>query len=87
MRFIDILFIGITTIVGNKLHSLLTLIGIIIGIASVLAMIAIGNGAKEVIRQDIEKLGGLNVFTLYRTTSKFEMGENSLRAESEQGVL
>ena len=33
-------------------------------------MIAIGDGAKEIILEDIEKLGGLNAFTLYRASSK-----------------
>ena len=59
----------------NKTRSFLTMLGIIIGIASVLAMIAIGDGAKEVVLQDVQKLGGANQFTLYRR-SKVRIGRN-----------
>ena len=59
MRIIEGIFIGIAAIRSNKLRSLLTMLGIIVGIASVLAMIAIGDGAKEIVQQDVQKLGAL----------------------------
>ncbi|MYG00149.1 FtsX-like permease family protein, partial [Candidatus Poribacteria bacterium] len=43
-------------------------LGIIIGVASVLAMISIGDGAKEIVLQDAQKLGGVNQFTMYRSS-------------------
>ena len=70
MRFLEDISVGIKALLRNKLRSLLTMLGIIIGIASVLAMIAIGDGAKEIILEDIQKLGGLNTFTLYRVSTK-----------------
>lgn len=66
MRIIEGIFIGIAAIRSNKLRSLLTMLGIIIGIASVLAMIAIGDGAKEIVQQDVQKLGGANKLVMYR---------------------
>ena len=66
MRIIQGIFIGIAAIRSNKLRSLLTMLGIIIGIASVLAMIAIGDGAKEIVQQDVQKLGGANKLVMYR---------------------
>ena len=74
MRFLDSISVGIKALLINKLRSLLTMLGIIIGIASVLAMIAIGDGAKEIILEDIQKLGGLNTFTLYRVSTKLVDG-------------
>jgi len=71
MRFIEALSIAIKALLTNKLRSFFTMLGILIGIASVLAMIAIGDGAKQLIIQDIEKIGGLNVFTLYRPPYKW----------------
>ena len=41
------------------------MLGIVIGVASVLAMIAIGDGAKLLVLEDLEKLGGANHFRLY----------------------
>jgi putative ABC transport system permease protein len=46
------------------------MLGIIIGVASVLAMIAIGDGAKMIVLQDAQKLGGVNQFTMYRSSHK-----------------
>ena len=66
MRIIEGISIGISAIRSNKLRSLLTTLGIIIGIASVLAMIAIGDGAKEIVQQDVQKLGGANKLVMYR---------------------
>ncbi len=70
MRIIEGVSVGISAIRSNKLRSLLTMLGIIIGVASVLAMIAIGDGAKAIVLQDAQKLGGVNQFTMYRSSHK-----------------
>ena len=70
MRLIEGLSIGISAIRANKMRSLLTMLGIIIGVAAVLAMIAIGDGAKIIVMKDAQKLGGANQFTMYRTWYK-----------------
>ena len=70
MRIVEAISIGISAIRSNKMRSLLTMLGIIIGIASVLAMIAIGDGAKEIVRQDVQKLGGANQFFVLRSRHK-----------------
>ena len=72
MRLIEGLSIGIAAIRANKMRSLLTMLGIIIGIAAVLAMIAIGDGAKEIVLQDVQKVGGATRITLYQTSYKRE---------------
>ena len=59
--------VGFAAIHANKMRSLLTMLGIVIGIASVLAMIAIGDGAKLIVLQDAQKIGGANQVTLYRS--------------------
>ena len=70
MHIVEGILIGIVAIRSNKMRSLLTMLGIIIGVAAVLAMIAIGDGAKEIVVQDAQKLGGANQFTMYRTWYK-----------------
>ncbi|MCY3744446.1 MAG: ABC transporter permease [Candidatus Poribacteria bacterium] len=72
MRLIEGISIGVAAIRAHKMRSLLTMLGIIIGIAAVLAMIAIGDGAKEIVIQDVQKLGGATRFTLYHTSYKRE---------------
>ena len=70
MRIVEGVSVGVSAIRSNKMRSLLTMLGIIIGVASVLAMIAIGDGAKEIVRQDAQKLGGANQFIMYRAWYK-----------------
>jgi len=70
MRIVEGVSVGIAAIRSNKMRSLLTMLGIIIGVASVLAMIAIGDGAKMIVLQDAQKLGGVNQFTMYRSSHK-----------------
>ena len=70
MHMIEGLSVGVSAILSNKMRSLLTMLGIIIGVASVLAMIAIGDGAKEIVLQDAQKLGGANQLVLYRAWYK-----------------
>ena len=65
MRVIEGIFVALTAIYANKLRSLLTMLGIIIGIASVLAMIAIGDGARTIVLEEARKQGGINQFTMY----------------------
>ena len=70
MRIVEAVSVGISAMLSNKMRSLLTMLGIIIGVASVLAMIAIGDGAKEIVRQDAQKLGGANQFFVFRSSYK-----------------
>lgn len=65
MHIVEGVSIGISAIHSNKLRSLLTTLGIIIGVAAVLAMIAIGDGAKTLVLDEVERFGGANMFKLY----------------------
>ena len=60
MKLHDAIAAGVLHIFQNRLRAGLSILGICIGIASVLCMIAIGEGAKKIIADDIEKLGGSN---------------------------
>ena len=70
MIFIKSIAVAIRALLINKLRSLLTMLGITIGIAAVLTMVAIGDGAKTIILDDLEKISGINVFTVLQVSSK-----------------
>jgi putative ABC transport system permease protein len=57
MKFMQSLIEAIESITANKLRSGLTMLGVIIGVAAVIAMLAIGNGAQESILGEIEGIG------------------------------
>ena len=58
MKFYEAFSIAISSILQEKMCSALTMVGIIIGIASILAMLAIGDGAKIIVMQELHKFGG-----------------------------
>ena len=60
--------IALKALVRNKLRAFLTMLGIIIGVGAVIAMVAIGEGAKSTIRAQIASLG-TNVLIIVPGTS------------------
>lgn len=57
MNLTNLFKIAIRAINNNKLRSFLTMLGIIIGVASVIAMLAIGQGSKKSIQEQISEMG------------------------------
>ena len=74
MKLGDAIAAGVKPLVENKLRAGLSILGIFIGIAGVLCMVAIGDGAKRILAEDIEKLGGANQFTLWTRMATFKRG-------------
>ncbi len=78
---------GIVHLTQNKLRAGLSILGILIGVTSVLCMMAIGDGAKLLVADQVDKLGGANQFqftTRYsiirggrrvRTKERFNLGD------------
>ena len=57
MTIVDIIEETYSALSGNKVRSGLTMLGIIIGISSVIAMVAIGQGAQGSIQSSIQSIG------------------------------
>lgn len=57
MNFINLMKVAIKAISNNKFRSFLSMLGIIIGVAAVIVMMAIGQGSKESIRENIQQMG------------------------------
>lgn len=79
-RYLNDITIGFEAILANKLKSLLTALGIIFGVAAVISMLAIGNGAQQEILQLIEMVGVNNIVI----TPIIEQEESS---EEDKGTL
>jgi putative ABC transport system permease protein len=60
-RVLANLYIAIGAVIANKVRSLLTALGIIFGVAAVIAMLAIGNGAQKEILDQIKLVGVNNI--------------------------
>ena len=57
MDLISILRLAMRALARNKMRSILTMLGIIIGVGAVIASVAVGEGASEQIQQQISNLG------------------------------
>ncbi len=56
--------IALRALAGNKLRSILTMLGVIIGVASVVTMVSIGQGARQSIASQVQSLGS-NLLTIF----------------------
>ncbi|AFL84423.1 ABC-type antimicrobial peptide transport system, permease component [Belliella baltica DSM 15883] len=73
--------IALEAVIANRLRSFLTALGIIFGVAAVIAMMAIGNGAQQEILEQI-KLVGVNNIVIEPISEQFE---EDLSEESDLG--
>lgn len=79
-RQLSNLSIAVEALLANKVRSMLTALGIIFGVAAVIAMLAIGNGARQEILEQIRLVGVNNVVI----TSVFEQDQGDLTAAEQQ---
>ncbi len=63
-RVINTIKVALRALRRNKLRSILTALGIIIGVGAVIAMVSIGNGAKSQVEAQVASLGE-NVITIF----------------------
>jgi putative ABC transport system permease protein len=68
MSFVEIMLSAFRGLTSNKLRSALTLLGVMIGVASVILLLAVGNGSAQQVDSAITKLG-TNTLTVRPTTT------------------
>jgi putative ABC transport system permease protein len=64
MKWKNLIKVAFKSIVKNKMRTLLTMLGIIIGVAAVIVMVAIGKGAEKRIQDQIASMG-TNLITIF----------------------
>lgn len=57
MRIMELVFMAMRTVLANPLRTILTMLGVIIGVGSVVTLVALGNGTSEQIAKQYENLG------------------------------
>jgi putative ABC transport system permease protein len=83
MSVINLFRIAWRALLRNKLRAFLTMLGIIIGVASVITMVAIGQGSKQSIRDQLSTMGS-NMITLRPSSNTTVGGGARLGASSLQ---
>jgi len=85
--------LGIKTLLLHKLRSLLTMLGVVVGVASVIAMLAVGEGASAEALAQIRKLGSNNIIvssvkpTNEENSQRIRMGIYGLKYDDERRIL
>ncbi len=80
MSITDLIYLSQKSLRSNILRSILTSLGIIIGVSSVITMISIGSGARIEVEQQIERFGSNNLIVRSQSSSNrgVSMGANSV---------
>jgi putative ABC transport system permease protein len=71
MRTGEAFRVALGALVANKLRSSLTMLGVVIGVAAVVVLVALGAGAKHEVEQQVEGLGSNIIIVV---PGKFELG-------------
>lgn len=83
MNYSNLFRIAIRALIRNKMRAFLTMLGIVIGVASVIAMLAIGEGSKQNIRAEMSSMGTNMVMIMPNTQRR---GGVSLGASSSMAL-
>src|SRR5256885_3640803 len=78
MNFVEILRIAFRALARNKMRSMLTMLGIIIGVGAVIAMVGIGQGAQKQVQDRIASMGS-NLLYVSAGSVNREIGRASCR--------
>jgi putative ABC transport system permease protein len=83
-RYVHDIHIAFESIMSNKLRSLLTALGIIFGVAAVISMLAIGNGAQQEILEQIKMVGVNNVVILPKVPDDNKESASSSETQNDE---
>lgn len=86
MNVTNLFRISLKALVSNKFRALLTMLGIIIGVAAVIAMLAIGQGSKQSIQDEISKMGS-NMIMVQPGADMFQGGARMSASANQSLVL
>ena len=78
MTFIESMRVALTAIRANRLRSGLTVLGVVIGVLSVVLLVAVGSGARAVVTAGVEDLGS-NLLLV--APGSFEFGQAPTRSQ------
>ncbi len=64
MRFIDLLQMSLANLFKRKVRTILTVLGVVIGVASIVVMVSLGLGLNKATMEDLENYASLTAITV-----------------------
>jgi len=91
LKFIESFIIAMRSIAANKLRSILTMLGVIIGVGSVIALMSVGQGAEAGITETFEDLGTNVIYVTSQTPgvetlAAMQMASPSLTVDDAEAI-
>jgi putative ABC transport system permease protein len=86
MNFTQTIYEALESIMSNKLRSGLTVLGIVIGVAAVIAMLAVGNGAQDSITGSISGIGTNLLFVFQGNSDRSVRNEKPLTLQDAEAL-
>lgn len=77
MRFFDLLGMSISNLWKRKLRTVLTVLGVVIGVTSIVVMVALGNGLKESMLESFESYSSITQIRIYQGRNYNSSGEQT----------
>lgn len=85
MKFLDLWRMSSSNLWKRKTRTILTVLGVVIGIASIVVMVSLGLGLNKSMLQEMEQNGGLTTITVYEGSNYDSMSSST--SDSEQNRL
>lgn len=82
MNLMECIILGIASLRRNPLRSCLTILGIIVGVGSVVSMVSVGDGSSAMVLREIERTGGTTMIEVYKDDWDKQSGTLSRAAGS-----
>src|ERR1039458_7159500 len=85
MQFSEAFKLELLSLWGNKISSILTLLGVVIGVASVITVVTLTNGAKKFVTDNINRYGA-SVITITKMPQTFITIEEYLSFQKRRDI-
>jgi len=87
MTSTDLLQMAVKNLLRRKLRTFLTILGVVIGTASIVLMLSLGIGMNEAIKQSVMEMGSINIVTVYSSGGGRYMGPQEMGSTSKDAKL
>lgn len=67
MSSIDLIRMGMNNLLRRKTRTFLTILGVVIGTASIVVMLSLGFGMKSMFQKELSRMGSMNIITVYQS--------------------
>ena len=72
MKFLDLLRLSSSSLLKRKVRTILTVLGVTIGVASIVVMVSLGLGLNKSSLEEMESYGSLTAITVYEPGSYYD---------------